>query len=150
MIIKLDLNNKTTVQQILDLQKASYLVEAELIQFYDIPTLKDTMESIQECDEVFCGLYRDEALAGFLSYKVIDQVMDIHRVAVHPQHFRQGIAQKLLDHVEGLEKSVHKIIVATGKDNAPAVKLYQKNGFTKIDDIEIGEGVFLSQFEKCM
>lgn len=148
MLKKLDQTNYMTAMQIMNLQKASYQIEADMIGFYEIPTLKDTMESIQKSDEIFYGYYTRETLAGLISYKVYDKVLDIHRVAVHPQFFRQGIAQKLLDYVEGLEDDLMKILVCTGKENLPAVNLYFKNGFKKIKDTQIGEGIYLTEFEK--
>ncbi|WP_157950938.1 hypothetical protein [Peribacillus acanthi] len=38
--------------------------------------------------------------------------------------------------------------VSTGKDNAPAKSLYEKNGFRWLKDLEVAPGFFLSLFEK--
>ena len=45
MIKKLDLYDKLICRKILDLQKLSYQVEADLIGFDDIPTLNDSIKS---------------------------------------------------------------------------------------------------------
>lgn len=150
MIRKLDLKDLETAKQILELQKASYRVEAEIIDFYEIPPLKDTINSLQECDEIFYGYYINDVLAGIISYKIIENVLDIHRVAIHPSFFRRRIAGKLVSFVEGLNSSTYKIVVCTGKKNLPAVNLYLKNGYRKIKDIEVCKGFYLTEFEKTL
>ncbi|MEW9097136.1 MAG: GNAT family N-acetyltransferase [Clostridiaceae bacterium] len=148
MIKKLDIENKYILEKILDIQKASYLVEAEIIGFYDIPTLKDTIETIKESEETFYGYYMDNILAGLISYKVEEEILDIHRVAIHPNFFRRGIGEKLLNFIQTTQKDVNKILVTTGKENKPAVNLYIKNGFKKVEDIEIEERIYLTLLEK--
>jgi len=113
MIRKLDLEDTETLRQILELQLASYKVEAEMIGFYDIPPLKDTMDSLKECGEIFYGYYAGNVLAGIISYKVDENVLDIHRVAIHPNFFRMGIADKLVRFIESIEKNIMEITVCT-------------------------------------
>jgi GNAT superfamily N-acetyltransferase len=41
--------------------------------------------------------------------------MDIHRLMVHPKHFRKGIAKLLLEFIESNEEDIETIIVSTGQ-----------------------------------
>lgn len=148
MISKLKIKDYKTAKSVLDLQLASYPIEAKLINFYDIPPLKDTVEKIANCNETFIGYYIDQTLAGILSYRIIDQAVDIHRVCVHPHYFRRGIGEKLITYVEAQNGHVNKIIVSTGKANLPAIKLYEKNGFIKMRDIEVAENFYITELEK--
>ena len=150
MIKKLNLKNLETVKNILELQIASYKIEAEIIGFDGIPPLKDTMDSIKECDEIFYGYFKDGILAGIASYKIIENVLDIHRVAVNPHFFRMGIAEKLINFVERLEGDINKAVVCTGRVNLPAVNLYLKKGYKKVKDIEISENIYITMFEKML
>lgn len=150
MIKKLNLKDIETVKNVLEVQIASYRIEAEIIGFYDIPPLKDTIDSLKLCDEIFYGYHINGVLAGIISYKIIEDVIDIHRVAIHPQFFRMGIAGKLINFVERLGSNVNRVIVCTGKENLPAVNLYLKNGYKKKKDIEISKGVFITEFEKVL
>ncbi len=150
MIKKLNLRDTKTAKYVLEVQITSYKIEAELIDFYEIPPLKDTIDSLKKCDEIFYGYYIDDALAGIISFKVIRNVLGIHRVAVHPRFFRMGIAGKLVKFIEKLESNIDKVVVCTGKENLPAVNLYLKNGYEKIKDIEISKGIYLSEFEKIL
>lgn len=148
MIKKINLNEIDTVRDILKLQKTSYQLEAELMNFHEIPPLLDTEESLQTCGESFYGYYSNGTLAGIISYKVIDHLLDIHRVAIHPDFFRIGIAGKLINFIETLEQDIEEAEVCTGKKNIPAINLYIKNGYERIKDIEIKDGVFLTMFHK--
>lgn len=150
MIKKIELVDQEIITKILKLQKKSYQVEAELIGFFEIPNLKDTIETIKNSDEIFYGYFNENnCLAGMISYKIIDgKVLDIHRLAIDPYYFRKGIAKKLLNFVESLGKDVQKIIVSTGTQNTPAVQLYLNNGFKKLRDVEICKNVYISEFEK--
>ncbi|MGE5629965.1 MAG: GNAT family N-acetyltransferase [Caulobacteraceae bacterium] len=148
MIKRLNTKDDGAVKEIVDLQQISYLIEAELIGFYDIPPLKDTIDTIKQCDEIFYGYYEGDTLAGLISYKLEEDFLDIYRVAVHPGHFRRGIAGQLIAYIEGMNKGVKRIIVSTGLKNEPAVSLYQKLGFKKVSETEVAEGVFVASFEK--
>lgn len=134
-------------QAILEVQIPAYQVEAEIIGFYEIPPLKDTLESLAECKETFLGYYIQDQLAGFISYVKVGVILDICRVAVHPSYFRKGVASKLLSYLLEQE-SADKVIVSTGAKNTPAKLLYQRFGFQEVKEIEVGPGVFLTSFEK--
>jgi hypothetical protein len=78
MIKRLDWKDEEMAGNILDLQIASYKIEAEMIGFDELPPLKDTIDTIQKCEETFYGYFIEGALAGIVSYKVIDTMLDIH------------------------------------------------------------------------
>lgn len=134
--------------KVLELQKKSYLIEAELIGTTEIPPLTETFEQLQNCGETFIGYYIDNKLAGAVSYKREAGTLDIHRVMVHPDFFRRGIAAKLIKHIESLEKTISKIIVSTGAANLPAVRLYEKLGFQRAEDAIVGNGLLIANFIK--
>lgn len=148
MIVKLNLKNNEEVLEILKLQLAAYKVEAAIMGFDEIPPLYDTIDTLRACGETFYGYFIEDVLAGLVSYKLEDKVLDIYRVAVHPHFFRGYIASQLLNYIEGLHVSATKIIVSTGRENKPAINLYFKNGFRKVEDYEVEEGIYLTSFVK--
>ncbi|MFJ7727626.1 GNAT family N-acetyltransferase [Neobacillus sp. NPDC097160] len=148
MIKKLDLHNLSLVKELFELQTASYLVEAKLIDFFEIPPLKETMDELKECGESFFGFFEGEKLAAALSYTIDGEELTICRMVVHPKHFRKGIAQRLLEEVENNKKALRVFKVSTGKDNTPAKSLYLKNGYKLVGDLEVVPGLFISKFEK--
>lgn len=150
MIKKLNTKDIKTAEHIIDLQKKSYNVEAKLIDFYDIPPLKDTVNNIITCEETFYGYYQDNLLMGLISYKLEGDWLDIYRVAVHPEHFRKGIAGQMIDFIEDIDSGIRKITVSTGLKNLPAINLYLNCGFKKTHEIEVMKGVNIVSFEKIL
>jgi ribosomal protein S18 acetylase RimI-like enzyme len=148
MIRKIDLENQTLVQELFSLQRLAYLIEAKLIDFYDIPPLKESIEELLECGETFLGYFEDDELAGAVSFTKKGEELTICRMVVHPNHFRKGIGQKLLKSVEELEPAIPIIRVSTGRDNFPAKNLYQKNGYQLAKEIEVAPGFYISSFKK--
>ncbi|MCC5910093.1 MAG: GNAT family N-acetyltransferase [Clostridiaceae bacterium] len=148
MIKKLNLKDDVISKSVLELQIASYKIEAEIIGFQEIPPLKDTIKSLKQCEEIFYGYHINDVLTGIISFEVIKNVLDIHRVAVHPNFFRMGIAEKLINYIEKLESNIYKITVCSGRANLPAVNLYLKNGYRKTKNIEISKNVYLTEFVK--
>ncbi|WP_342513786.1 GNAT family N-acetyltransferase [Sporosarcina sp. FSL K6-1522] len=149
MIKKGDIANMKFAEEVLRVQIPSYLVEAELIDFYEIPPLKDTIHTLQQCEEIFYGYYEQDTLCGAISIKIEVNIIDIHRLMVHPQHFRKGIAKKLIDFISH-EEGVDTLIVSTGSKNTPAIQFYQKNGFVKTGETTITEHLSITSFQKML
>lgn len=148
MIKNINFEDDKILLELFSLQKAAYQVEAELIKFYDIPPLKESFEDLKECRETFLGYFEETTLAGALSYAVDGDELEICRMIVHPTHFRKGIAQRLLNVLEDHHEGIHVFKVSTGKDNTPAKRLYLKNNFKLIRNLEVAPGFFISNFEK--
>ncbi|MFA9555833.1 GNAT family N-acetyltransferase [Evansella sp. AB-rgal1] len=147
MIKIIDISNRKNAEDLLNVQIPSYKVEAEIIGSYEIPPLKDTVYTLQHCDETFFGYYENKQLCGAISIKVIDDEVDIHRLIVHPNHFRKGIAQLLLNFI-GNKFRLETIKVSTGSKNAPAVSFYNKNGFQNIKEVMVNKQLSIILFEK--
>ncbi|WP_042149958.1 GNAT family N-acetyltransferase [Paucisalibacillus sp. EB02] len=147
MIKEIDILNKENTEHILSIQLDSYFVEAKIIGLYDLPPLRDTIESLQQSGERFFGYYMDETLCGVVSIKIEKEEIDIHRLFVHPNYFRKGIAQGLLDFLE-TNFSAKTMKVATGSKNHPAVKFYLKNKFQRINEMVVDNQISLSFFKK--
>ncbi|RAT95319.1 GNAT family N-acetyltransferase [Brevibacillus sp. Leaf182] len=148
MIMRLDLQDEQTVQKLWDMQQRAYRVEAELIGTEDIPPLRESVEQLRTCEETFYGFIEEGKLAGAVSFVIEGETLDIHRMIVDPVHFRKGIASQLLASVH--EHGCSKIVVATGSLNEPAVRLYERHGFTLKDQKEVRPGLRLSFFEKTI
>lgn len=148
MIKQLNTRNDNTAKEIIDLQQQSYKIEADIIGFDGIPTLKDTIDTIKQSDEIFYGYYIENSLVGMISYKVEEHDLDICRVAVHPCYFRKGIAEQMIKFIESINSDIEKTIVSTGFKNQPAINLYLKLGFKKVCVSEIERGVHIISLEK--
>ncbi|MGM0902191.1 MAG: GNAT family N-acetyltransferase [Bacillota bacterium] len=149
-IRKLDITDAKIARQVFALQKNSYRVEAEIIGSHEIPPLMESLEELMTSGETFLGCYERREIVAVLSYKRDSKLVDIHRMMVHPNHFRKGIARHLLAHLEENETGVHELTVSTGSANIPAINLYEKLGFKKVGNTVVGEGLSLTQFFKTI
>lgn len=146
MIKRLSQQEEKTAKAIQKIQKPAYQVEAKLMGFEGIPQLNESVLEIQNSGETFIGYIEDD-LKGFISYTEENRLIDICRLVVDPEHFRQGIARKLL--VFLLERFVgYDFIVSTGSANTPAKKLYDSLGFIESRNFEVAPGIYCTEFQK--
>jgi ribosomal protein S18 acetylase RimI-like enzyme len=145
---RLDLTDPPTLQQLRELQRAAYAVEAGLIGFGGIPGLHETLQELRLCGETFLGLDDEIGLAGALSWtRLPDGTLDICRLVVHPRAHRRGIATALLDSLDATEPA-DLTVVSTGTANLPAIALYQRRGFVPTGERQIAPGVTVTLLER--
>ncbi len=160
MIKILDKNDPNIANQIITLQRKSYQIEADLIGFDGIPYLTETLADLQKCKEKFLGYIMKDQLVGLCSWETIsvntknnagkiptEMELTICRLVVHPQHFKKGIASKLLLITEA-EINKGTILVTTAKKNKPAIKLYQKLGYTIYKNFKTKEELAMVELKK--
>jgi ribosomal protein S18 acetylase RimI-like enzyme len=147
---KLEITVQSVAERVLEIQHAAYRIEAHLIGFDALPPLLETWQDLAQSGELFFGAFIGENLAGAISYKVENAVLDIHRVMVHPGFFRRGIAQTLVEFVQAREAGVERVIVSTATRNQPAVKLYLKLGFVVASNLEVVPKLWITRFEKIL
>lgn len=150
MFKKINIKNLEIAESVLSVQIPSYMLEAALLDNDEIPPLKETAVSLQNCDETFLGYYINEELCGVISFKLDKGVVDIHRLFVHPNHLRKGIAKKLLYSLQDECHDAKKMIVSTGSKNTPAIQFYLHNGFAVLKEITVEDNISLTLFEKNM
>ncbi|GHO46981.1 GNAT family N-acetyltransferase [Ktedonospora formicarum] len=148
MIHRIHLQDVQQAKQLLEVQRAAYFVEAELIGSFAIPALHEDLQALQRCDETFYGYWVNERLVGAISYKKASELLDIHRLVVHPASFRRGIGKALVQFVEHAEEDMERVIVSTGTKNLPAKQLYTQLGFVEVGEKEVIPGLFITLFEK--
>ena len=75
-------------------------------------------------------------------------LLDIHRLVVHPDAFRRGVASRLLDALDEAHPKATRTIVATGAANDPARRLYERRGFQPYDERLAPGGVPVVTYER--
>ena len=128
LIRKLNNNDPAIAKEIQQLFHASYLVEAKLLGAKEFPPLNRKLEDYQESETDFYGFHKEEEIAGIIEITFESDRIEIDSLVVDPNHFRQGIAQKLLHYVlNSFDQGMFR--VETGAENEPAIRLYKKLGF---------------------
>jgi len=146
-LVRLDITDRETAEAVLQLQRAAYRLEAELIGSDDIPPLRETLDDLRMCGEEFFGVTVNGGLVGAISWRFGGGTTDIHRLVVDPGHARQGIATALIRGALEAEPAAERAIVQTGSANAPAIGLYEREGFLRSEDVEL-DGIRISRFVK--
>lgn len=82
----------------------------------------------------------DGRLAGYVLVDVVDGHAHVEQVSVHPDHGRQGLGRRLLDHVAGWarERGDGEVTLTTFREvpwNAP---YYERCGYRRLADDELG------------
>jgi ribosomal protein S18 acetylase RimI-like enzyme len=83
-----------------------------------------------------------------LAYEFEGGFIIISKMMVHPDHFKKGIASKLIDYLFRIYSHAWRVKVSTGAKNYPAIRLYQKHGFVKTGERKIDNALTLFTFEK--
>ncbi|WP_410512331.1 GNAT family N-acetyltransferase [Paenibacillus sp. BR2-3] len=149
-IIKLNLLDDSTIDELWSLQHKAYRLEAELIGFHDIPPLMETRDMLRRSVEIFYGCLSEdgELLGAVATAEESPGKLTITRMMIDPEHFRKGIAGRLLNYVFDRYNRMEQFIVSTGKLNHPAVSLYTKYGFIAAGIEEVAPGVELVEFHR--
>lgn len=144
----LDLRDLESAQKVLNLQKRSYVIEASIIGFYDIPPLRESVSTIQACGENGVGAYLENDLVGCASFVINVSSIVICRLCVAPEHFRKGIASAMLKWILDQSNNVAFARSSTAVGNVPACDFYRKHGFTLVFTRAVQEGIEIAEFSK--
>ncbi|MGB0896139.1 MAG: GNAT family N-acetyltransferase [Flavobacteriaceae bacterium] len=149
MIQRIDHTNIYVAKAIYDIFQVSYAVEAELLNTTNFPPLQRQTHEFLTSLNSFYGYYINDVLVAVTEIKPHDSSTHIQSLVVHPEYFKQGIAQKLISFVFDSYNS-KLFTVETGKDNFPACQLYQKVGFLKTKTWLTEHDIMKVRFEKLI
>lgn len=147
MIQKLKHGNRETAIKIDALFKASYTVEAKLLNVTNFPPLNRPLESYQYSKTIFFGYFMQQELVGIVEINNETNTTFIDSLVVHPMYFRQGIAKQLMLFVLRRFES-NNFVVQTALNNEPAVNLYCKLDFKEIKQWDALKGLRLIKLER--
>lgn len=130
-----------------ELQRAAYAVEADIIGDDRIPPLHESLTDLLRTR--LRWLFEHDtngSLVGAVGFHVQRGVIDIDRLVVDPARHREGIGRRLVTRVLELGDSA---VVSTGRSNAPARLLYEREGFVHRQDREVVPGLWVSDYGWC-
>jgi GNAT superfamily N-acetyltransferase len=140
----LDLSESVVADAVLDLQRAAYRVEADLIGSDAIPQLHESRDELIRAPLEWLGLRVGSELVAAVAYSVVGSTVDVDRLVVAPNMMRQGLGSALL---EALPDG-RRITVSTGSRNQPAHRFYSAHGFVPVGETEPVSGLLVTHFER--
>lgn len=117
--------------RILELQYLAYQSEAELLNNYDIPPLKQSLSEIQQeyAYEVFLkAMEQSGIIIGSVRAYRDGETVHIGKLIVHPEHRNKGIGTAMLHEIEIVLPS-NRYELFTSDKSEDNLKLYQKLGY---------------------
>ncbi|MBP2279217.1 ribosomal-protein-alanine N-acetyltransferase [Psychrobacter sp. PL19] len=116
------------IQAVADIEVAVQTQDAWTYQALTDLLTQDSIKLITATD-----LTNDEVV-GYCLYQIVFEQAEILRIGTHPQFQRQGIASQLFAVLNKAmaANEVESLLLEVRADNAPAIALYKKQGFTII------------------
>ena len=110
------------------------VAELEKICFSDPWSEKSVASELSNPLSCWLVAEEDGLVAGYVGSQTVIDESDMMNVAVHPDHRRKGIAEKLVvELVEALKKrGSHCLTLEVRASNEPAKALYEKLGFIQV------------------
>ncbi|NLR75386.1 nicotinamide-nucleotide amidohydrolase family protein [Leeia aquatica] len=140
---QLDLSDVAQATALWTVQQAAYRVEAGWLGVSDFPPLRASVADLQACGEQVLGCYLDEVLVAAVGWESpAPRQRAINRLVVHPDHFRKGLARRLLQWVL---RDQQRVYVTTGLANQAAIAAYRQAGFVLDGTMTHPDGIALQQ-----
>ena len=119
----------------LEIQHAAYAIEAALIGYPQLPPAHEALEALQATREELWLCEEGAAVVGVVGLEQHADELVIARLFVAPPEFRRGIGSALV--AQALARADgRRVRVGTGARNLPALALYERFGFRRLDEGE--------------
>jgi N-acetylglutamate synthase-like GNAT family acetyltransferase len=135
---------------ILNLQRLSYLSEAEIYNNKSIPPLTQTLEEITaEFDtRIFLKATLEGKIVGSVRAYLAEGVCHIGRLVVHPDVQNKGVGTRLMNEIETCFDKAQRFELFTGDNSARNLYLYHKLGYKEFRRQKFQENLVLVFLEK--
>jgi ribosomal protein S18 acetylase RimI-like enzyme len=138
--------------QILALQKAAFLSEAEAINDFSIQPLTQTLTDIEADFDAGPILKAVESgrgkIAGSVRAYADADGAHIGKLVVHPDYQNNGIAKRLLQEIEAAFPAVGRFVLYTRVTSVKNIALYRKAGYREFGRERVSEKLEFAHMEK--
>jgi ribosomal protein S18 acetylase RimI-like enzyme len=139
------------VGEILTLQRAAYVTEAQVYDDASLPALTQTYEELESelrsCLALKAVL--GHRIVGAVRARIDGAVLHIGRLTVVPDLQGRGIGTRLLTALErDTAGTVARYTLFTGHLSLANIRLYERHGYTEVRREELKPGVQLVHFDK--
>ncbi|MGC4805582.1 GNAT family N-acetyltransferase [Micromonospora sp. DT233] len=138
--------------EILTVQRAAYVTEAQHYADPLLPPLTETLEEILAAlaaEETVLVARSGHRLVGSVRARVADDTAHVGRLSVAPDQQGRGIGTLLLGAVEAAcADRVSRFALFTGAASEGNLRLYRRNGYEIVGHRPDANGITLAVFEK--
>ena len=135
--------------ELLTLQRAAYVTEAQLYDDVRLPALVQTLDDLRaELTTARCtGAWLGGRLVGAVRTREDDGVLHVGRLTVAPDRQGAGIGGRLLAAVETAAPA-HRVALFTGHRSEGNLRLYARCGYVEVRREPVHERLVLVHLEK--
>lgn len=129
--INISIAGEDDLENILELQKECYISEAEIINDFNIPPLKQTLESVKEefsFSTILKAVLDNQIIGSVRGYKK-NNVCYIGKIIVKPQFQNKGLGKRILNSIENIFSDCEYYELFTGLKSERNLYLYNKAGY---------------------
>lgn len=127
--------------EVLTLQRAAFVSEAQIYGGVDMPPLTQTAEQLEAELREAIGFVAtiDRRIVGAIRGTVRGDLLQIGRIAVAPDLHGSGIGTRLLDEIENATECTEAELF-TGSLSTANIALYESRGYQEQERIDQGDG----------
>ena len=139
-----------TAGELLTLQRAAYVTEAQLYDDVGLPALVQSLDDLRaELAGSRCtGAWLDGRLVGAVRTREDDDVLHVGRLVVAPDLQGRGIGGRLLRAAEDHSPAAGTAALFTGHRSAANLRLYERNGYREQRREQVHPGLALVHLTK--
>lgn len=129
--------------EILTLQRAAYVTEAQVHRDVDLPPLTQSLDELRdelEAPEVTAlGVREDGRLVGAVRLRRVGSSVDLGRLTVVPDRQGRGIGGFLLGEAEKVFPKARELRLFTGERSTGNIRLYERCGYVETGRTPVGD-----------
>lgn len=147
-------------QQILDLQRAAYQLEADIYGVYDLPPLTQTLDDLiaeYATHTILVARHGpgiattpSDPIVGTVRARIVDGTAYVGRLAVLPDMHGRGIGRQLLWGVERSTAPVDRYELFAGHRSVRNLRMYERAGYRRVRTEHQTDKVSLVYMEKAV
>ena len=131
--------------ELLTLQRAAFVSEAQVYVSADMPPLTQTLEEVgwELQENLGCVAHVGSRMVGAVRARRDGALLLVGRLAIAPDMQGHGIGSRLLEAVEerGREAGAREAELFTGSLSVANIRLYERHGYTDTQRVEEGDGI---------
>jgi GNAT superfamily N-acetyltransferase len=139
--IAIDVLDETGAGELLTLQRAAFVSEAQIYGSADMPPLTQTLEQVRAelHDGDALGARRDGRLVGAIRFRMDGDTLLVGRIAVAPDQQGEGVGRLLLESAEQ-RSGAARAELFTGSLSEANIRLYESCGYAVSERVPEGDG----------
>lgn len=129
--------------EILTLQRAAYVTEAQAHRDLDLPPLTQSIEELRaelvDPDVVALGVRGEDRLIGAVRLHRVGSTVELGRLTVVPDRQGQGIGSFLLREADTAFPETREMRLFTGEHSTANIRLYERSGYVETARTPVGD-----------